>query len=117
MAADVAKFVILAMTEVTESRTAETSSGHAMATEQPRSRTGGPSFRQLTFNWTAKNKYTDLKQFELKVSNMFLTKHYDINDAEKVPIKKTLAGDRGPTTVMYTNRQGARIMWYSNRMC
>ena len=40
----------------------------------------------LTFNWAAKGCYTELQQFELQVSNIFLTKHYDINEAEKASV-------------------------------
>ena len=32
------------------------------------------------------DKYMGLKNFQLEVTKVILTKHYELNDAEKVPI-------------------------------
>ena len=35
------------------------------------------------FDWGTKDKYIELKQFKMEITNIFLTKHYEINDLEK----------------------------------
>ena len=32
---------------------------------------------------TVKDKYIELKHFEMKVTNIFLTRHHDISDADR----------------------------------
>ena len=49
---------------------------------------GRPSLRKPVFNLGAKDKYIEQKHFEIKVMNIFLTKHHEITDEEKVPIIK-----------------------------
>ena len=51
----------------------------------------GPSLRQPVFKWNAKDKYMELRNFEAGVMNIFLAKHYNMNDTERVPIIKKLA--------------------------
>ena len=48
----------------------------------------GPSLRQPVFNWNVEDKYTELKNFEVEVTNIFITKHCNINGTERVPIMK-----------------------------
>ena len=55
-------------------------------------RAGGLCLKQSIFNWAAKVKYTALKQFKLGEINIFLTKHYDISDTERVKIIKNCLG-------------------------
>ena len=43
----------------------------------------GLFMRQPVFNCTAVDKYLELKNFKMEITNIFLTKHYDINGAEK----------------------------------
>ena len=51
--------------------------------EATRDRTGY-FLRQLVFKCTTKDKYLDIRNFEMEAPNIFLTRHYDINDAEKM---------------------------------
>ena len=50
-----------------------------------RQRHGGPALKQLSFNWSAPDKYVDLLNFETEVTNTLLTKMYDITEEEKSP--------------------------------
>ena len=34
---------------------------------------GGPAMKQLTFNWNAQNKYSELNTFRLEVNNVLST--------------------------------------------
>ena len=47
---------------------------------------------QPVFNWNTKDNYMELK---MKVTNIFLTKDYDIHDAERVPIITNWLGREG----------------------
>ena len=62
--------------------------------EAVKRRSAGPCFRQQVFNWSANDKYTELKHFEMEVMNIFPTKHYDISDIEKNISGKTGWGGR-----------------------
>ena len=65
----------------------------AMAmTEAERTQNAGPKLcrqimQQLTFDLSSRDKYTELRNFKLKVKNLF--KNYRISQAERVPIIKT----------------------------
>ena len=48
----------------------------------------GPSLRQPTFDLIAKGNYTEFRNFEMEVNNIFLTYSYNISNAEKVLIIK-----------------------------
>ena len=48
----------------------------------------GCSLKQPTFDWKAKDKNTELKNFEMEVTNIFLTNSYNISNAEKIPVTK-----------------------------
>ena len=48
---------------------------------------GGLQLRQSTFNWSTKNKYDGLKNWN-GCTNSLMTKNYDTADAEKVSIVK-----------------------------
>ena len=63
--------------------------------EVTKARSDRPSLKQPVANWAAKAKYIDLKHFEMEVTNIFLTRHYNIGNAAKVPIIKELAKEEG----------------------
>ena len=55
-----------------------------------RLRAEGPFLRKPVFNWAAKDNQIRLKHFGMEVMKPFPTRHYDMSDAERVPIiKKT----------------------------
>ena len=70
-----------------ESRRAVTGAGQATVGETARARSGGQSLMSLVINWTGK-KYIELKHFKMEVTNIFLVRHYDISEAENVPLIK-----------------------------
>ena len=49
--------------------------------------------KQPTFDWSAKDKYAKLRNFKLKVKNMF--QNFNISQAEKVLILKNWLGRQG----------------------
>ena len=51
-----------------------------------RQRHDGPTLRQPSFNWNAPDKYVELLSFEMKVTNIPLTKKYKLNGEENVSI-------------------------------
>ena len=55
---------------------------------------GGPMVKQLTFNWSSKDKYAELKNFKMKLKNMF--QNYSISQAERVPNIKNCLGRKAP---------------------
>ena len=59
-----------------------------MVAKTARSITVGLSLRQPILNRATKDKCTTLKQFIVEAMNILIPKHYDISDAEKVPIVK-----------------------------
>ena len=85
-----AQAAILTMAKTTEGNTTPTqTTGQTKVAKPFRSRTGGLCLNQPTFNWASKNKYTELKQFEMKVADISLTKH-TINHVERRPIVENL---------------------------
>ena len=49
---------------------------------------GRPIMTQLTFDWTSIDKYAEIRNFRMEVTNMF--KNYNTSQVERVPIiKKT----------------------------
>ena len=54
---------------------------------------GGPTLKQHTFDWEAPDKYTELKTFKLKVSNVLST--YGTPEAEKLEVVKNWLGRKG----------------------
>ena len=73
------------MTEVSkEFRIPAIGTGQVNFRKATRSRVGRPYMRQPVFNWTEKYQYVELKHFEIEVTNIFFTTHYDFSDAEKV---------------------------------
>ena len=42
---------------------------------------GGSMIKQLTFNWSSRNKYEELRNFKLQVKSMF--QNYSISQVEK----------------------------------
>ena len=77
--------------------------------EHQRPRQVGSVLSQPVFDWKAPDRYVELLNFEMEVSNMLQAKVYDLNDKETVPIIKswlsreglqfiqtlTLCGERG----------------------
>ena len=47
-------------------------------------RMSGPSVKQLTFDWKAQDKYSELSKIEVEVENIFMTKSYDTTDSESL---------------------------------
>ena len=43
---------------------------------------GGLQLKQPTFNWPAKNKHDELRNFKIEVKYFFMTKHHDIADVK-----------------------------------
>ena len=109
--------VSLAIKEDTESgRGTIPSTGHNTAEEISISITGGHCLTLPVFNWTAKEKYIELGQFETEMTNIFLTKHCDISDAERVPIVKHLTGEReAPQLICTLDKIRARNMLSNTR--
>ena len=56
---------------------------------------GRPQLKQPIFNLLAKYKYTELKKFEMELRNIFMTKTYDLVDAENLLIIKKWLGREG----------------------
>ena len=74
MAVEVEKAILIAMTNATEgSRASTQSSRQATVPERARSRIVELCLRQPVFNWAAKDKFQELKQFDVEVMNIFLT--------------------------------------------
>ena len=83
-AGEAAKATLLLINE--EGRRQSMSTKHSSVVENTRHRTGS-SVMQPVFNWNAKDKYTQAKNFmKLEVTNKFVTKHCEIYDTEKVPV-------------------------------
>ena len=49
---------------------------------------GEPSLGQPVFNWGVKDNYVEPKHLEMVVMNIFLTKHYEINEEKVIIIKE-----------------------------
>ena len=49
--------------------------GHHNAAKAIRPWACGLSLKWLEFDWNAKDKYMELKNFEMEVTNIFLTRH------------------------------------------
>ena len=47
---------------------------------------GGPAMKQLTFDWDAEDKYSELKTFRLEVNNALST--YNTTPADKLALVK-----------------------------
>ena len=43
-----------------------------------------PALRQTAFYWKAPDKYIELSNFEMKVTDILYTRAYELNDEEKV---------------------------------
>ena len=84
-AVEAAKAVVIVINE--KSQRCIMSTEHKSASENTRHRIE-PSPRQLIFKCNAKDKYTELKNLEMEVTNILVIKHYEINDTEKVAIIK-----------------------------
>ena len=54
---------------------------------------GGPTMKQLTFDWNAEDKYSELKTFRLEVNNVFST--YNTLQADKLAVVKNWLGRKG----------------------
>ena len=54
---------------------------------------GGPTMKQLTFNWNAEDKYSELKTFRLEVNNVLSI--YNIPQTDKLGVVKNWLGRKG----------------------
>ena len=54
---------------------------------------GGPATKQLTFDWNAEDKYSELKTFRLEVNNVLST--YNTPQADKLALVKNWLGRKG----------------------
>ena len=45
---------------------------------------GGPTMKQLTFNWNAQDKYSELKTFRLEVNNILSTYNTQVGTSQKL---------------------------------
>ena len=54
---------------------------------------GGPTMKQLTFNWNAEDKYSKLKTFRLEVNNVLST--YNTPQTDKLVLVKNWLGRKG----------------------
>ena len=54
---------------------------------------GGPAMKQLKFDWNTQDKYSELKTFRLKVSNILST--YKTQQADKLSLVKNWLGRKG----------------------
>ena len=61
--AEATRIAIIAMAEAQMERTHDGSGP----------KVGGPTMKQLTFNWNAQDKYSELKTFKLEVNNILST--------------------------------------------
>ena len=55
----------------------------------------GPILFQPTFNWKVPDRYVELLNFEMDVTNVLQVYAYDLNDEEKVHIIKNQLGREG----------------------
>ena len=63
--------------------------------EADRYRCGSPALGQLSFNWNAQDKYTELLSFKMDVMHILQTKTDKLNEEEKVPIIRNWLGREG----------------------
>ena len=54
---------------------------------------GGPTMKQLAFNWNAQDKYSELKTFRLEINNILST--YNTPQADKLALVKNWLGRKG----------------------
>ena len=54
---------------------------------------GGPTMKQLTFNWNAEDKYSELKTFRLEVNNVLSM--YNTPQTDKLAVVKNCLGRKG----------------------
>ena len=76
-----------------EGRRQDTNTELNGATVVARHRTG-PSIGHPVSNWNTRDNYMELINFAMKVMNVFITRHYDISDTERVPIIKMTRKER-----------------------
>ena len=80
---------VFAMKEMKEEVTRSfTSTGNSNREESMRSRVSGSCMKQPVFDWNMKYVYIELKPFKMEGAHIFLTRHYELNDLQKVPIIK-----------------------------
>ena len=59
-------------------------------------KTGAPVLKQVIFGWKFPNKYIEVCNFAIEVKTIFLTKSYNIQGSQRVPIIMTRLGHEGP---------------------
>ena len=71
-----------------------------------RQRYGGPALEKTSVNWSAKDRYIELFNFEMEVTNSVETKVYELTDKEKVPVIKEWLGREGLQLIKtFTNEE------------
>ena len=56
---------------------------------------GRPALEKFSFNWNAKDRYNELLNSEVEVTNILKTKACELTDEEKVPVIKNWLGREG----------------------
>ena len=76
--------------------------------ETQRQRHGGPILEKPKFNWDAQDRYVELLNFKMEVTNILETGAYRINDEEKSLSYSKLARSGGPVADknIHTRRKG-----------
>ena len=59
----------------------------------PGSKIGSPTMKQLTFDWNAEDRYSELKTFRLEVNNVLST--YNTPQADKLALVENWLGRKG----------------------
>ena len=62
---------------------------------------GSPTMKQLTFDWKAQDKYSELKTFRLEVNNILST--YNTPQTDKLALVKKLISEERITIFRNTN--------------
>ena len=72
-----------------------------------RLRHGGPIIEKPKFSWDAQDRYVELLNFKLEVTNILETGAYKINDEEKSLSYSELARSGGPVAdkIIHTRRK------------
>ena len=78
--------IVQAVAEATRAAIQSMAVARAERTQNSGLRLGRSVMRQPTFNWEAGDKYNELKNFRLEVSNIF--KSYSMSQAEQIAVIK-----------------------------
>ena len=56
---------------------------------------GGLALEKPSFNWSAQDRYVELLNFEMEVTNILKAKAYELTDEEKVLVMKNWLNWKG----------------------